>query len=87
MAENLNIPPSRFNALSLRRLAERKNIERIFGATAAILATNAVKYLLSLNLVSGWFSYDGRDFRLIQVRTIRENSHQCLRRRPYLRRV
>lgn len=57
MAENLNIPPSRFNALSLRRLAERKNVERIFGATAAILATNAVKYLLSLNLVSGWFFY------------------------------
>jgi hypothetical protein len=45
MAENLDIPPLRFNALSLRRLAERKNIERIFGATAAILATNVVKYL------------------------------------------
>src|SRR5258706_8688611 len=55
MAENLNIRPSRLSASYLRQLAERKNIERIFGATAAILATNAVKYLLSLNLVSGWF--------------------------------
>jgi hypothetical protein len=53
--ENLNPEQSRLGTLSLRSLADKKNIERIIGATAAILVTNVLKYLMSLNLVSGWF--------------------------------
>ncbi|HUS11109.1 MAG TPA: hypothetical protein VMZ30_11645 [Pyrinomonadaceae bacterium] len=53
MVENSD-DQSRFKAFR-KQLADKKNLERIIGATAAILVTNIAKYLLSIDLVSRWF--------------------------------
>ena len=40
----------------LKKLADKQNIERMIGATAAILLTNIGKYVLSIDRVSKWFA-------------------------------
>jgi hypothetical protein len=52
MSENVNPPKPKLNGFALRKLADRKTIEAIVGALAAILVTNVAKYVMSL----GWFS-------------------------------
>jgi hypothetical protein len=50
-----NAEQSRLKVSRLKQFADKKYLERIIVAIAAILATNIAKYLLSLERVSGWF--------------------------------
>jgi hypothetical protein len=55
MAENLDYSPSKPRALSLKQLTQKKNVKKVVGALSAIILTNIIKYLLSINLISKWF--------------------------------
>jgi hypothetical protein len=54
MAESTDDQSGR-HPFQLKQLAEKKYIERIIGATLAILVTNIAKYFLSVERVNGWF--------------------------------
>src|SRR6476646_9267215 len=57
MEGSVDIRPGRPSINAIRQVTDRKSIERVVAALGAILVTNLLKYLLSLNLVSSWFFY------------------------------